>query len=281
MPRRISILGEVLAFATMQAMMAAGSSLESEMRRLSFFIGIFALFAALPAAAFDIDVMTDAEREAFRSEIRAYLLENPEVLMEAIAVLEERRNQGAQAAEVAMLEENREGIFNDGYSFVGGNPDGDVTIVEFLDYRCSFCKRVYPSVEELIASDGNIRFIVKEFPILGEASVLGSRYAIATKRIEGDEAYKAAHDALMILRGHLNDAALTRISDQNGFDHDAILAEMGSEDITEIIATNRALGNRLEIQGTPSFVMGDNFVRGFVELDQMRAIVEAVRQDQS
>ncbi len=251
------------------------------MRRLSILIGIMGLFAAVPAAALDIDAMTDAEREAFRSEIRAYLLESPEVLMEAIAVLEERRNQDAQHAEVAMLEDNREDIFNDGYSYVDGNPDGDVTIVEFLDYRCSFCKRAFPAVQELIASDGNIRFIVKEFPILGEASVLGSRYAIATKRIEGDDAYKVAHDTLMILRGELNHPALVRISGQNGFDHDAILAEMDSDEITEIIASNRALGSRLEIQGTPSFVMGDNFVRGFVELDQMRAIVEAVRLDQS
>ena len=251
------------------------------MRRLLILTGILAFFAALPAAAFEIDAMSDTEREMFRSEIRAYLLENPEVLMEAIALLEERRNQNAQAAEVGMLENNREDIFNDGYSYVGGNPDGDVTIVEFLDYRCGFCKRAFPAVEELISSDGNIRFIVKEFPILGDASVLGSRYAIATKQIEGDAAYKAAHDAMMILRGDLNDAALSRISDQNGFDHSAILAEMDAEYITEIIASNRALATRLEIQGTPSFVMGDNFVRGFVELDQMRAIVQAVRQEQS
>ena len=251
------------------------------MRRLLALTGILAIFAALPAVAFEIDEMSEAERASFRFEIRAYLLENPEVLMEAIAVLEERRNQDTQAAEVGMLEDNREDIFNDGYSYVGGNPDGDVTIVEFLDYRCSFCKRAFPSVEELIASDGNIRFIVKEFPILGDASVLGSRYAIATKQIEGDAAYKTVHDAMMIMRGDLNNAALSRISDQNGFDHSAIVAEMDAEYITEIIASNRALGQRLEIQGTPSFIMGDNFVRGFVELDQMRAIVEAVRQEQS
>ncbi|MGI9391200.1 MAG: DsbA family protein [Boseongicola sp.] len=251
------------------------------MFRLSIFSGILALFAALPAAAFDIDAMSESEREAFRSEIRSYLLENPEVLMEAISILEERRNQESQAADVSMLEDNRQAIFDDGYSYIGGNPDGDVTIVEFLDYRCGFCKRAFPAVQELIASDGNIRFIAKEFPILGEASVLGSRYAIATKRIEGDAAYKTAHDAMMVLRGDLNSAALIRISDKNGFDHDAIVAEMESEDITEIIASNRALGKKLEIQGTPSFIMGDNFVRGFVELDQMRAIVEAVRQDQS
>ena len=242
--------------------------------------GTLVLGFALPASAFDIDAMSDAEREVFRSEIREYLLEHPEVLMEAIAILEERRNQEAQAAEVAMLEENRQEIFNDGFSFVGGNPDGDVTIVEFLDYRCGFCKRAFPAVQELLASDGNIKFIVKEFPILGDASVLGSRYAIATRRVEGDAAYQTVHDALMLLRGELNDAALAMISNQNGFDHAAIVAEMDSEDVTDIIATNRALALQLDIQGTPSFIMGDTFVRGFVELDQMRAIVESIRQDQ-
>ncbi|MGI9395752.1 MAG: DsbA family protein [Boseongicola sp.] len=251
------------------------------MFRLSFFAWILSLFAALPALAFDIDAMSESEREAFRSEIRSYLLENPEVLMEAIAILENRRNQESQAADVAMLEDNRQDIFDDGYSFIGGNPDGDVTIVEFLDYRCGFCKRAFPAVQELIESDGNIRFIVKEFPILGEASELGSRYAIATKRIEGDAAYKTAHDAMMVLRGDLNGAALIRISEKNGFDHDAIVAEMESEEIKKIIASNRALGQKLKIQGTPSFIMGDNFVRGFVELDQMREIVQAVRQDES
>jgi protein-disulfide isomerase len=103
------------------------------MRRLLALTGILAFFTVLPASAFDIDAMSEAERDAFRFEIRAYLLENPEALMEAIAVLEERRNQDAQNAEVSMLEDNREDIFNDGYSYVGGNPDGDVTIVEFLD----------------------------------------------------------------------------------------------------------------------------------------------------
>jgi len=136
------------------------------------------LATAFPAFATNIDAMTTGERDAFRAEVRAYLLENPEVLMEAIAILEERRVQGAEQAEVAMLEQFSDQIFNDGYSYVGGNPDGDITMVEFLDYQCAFCKRAFPAVEELISSDGNIRFIVKEFPILGEASVLGSRYAL-------------------------------------------------------------------------------------------------------
>lgn len=236
--------------------------------------------APVSVGATDIGAMTEEEREAFRNEVREYLLENPEIIMEAVQVLEERRNLAAAQREQEMLDQNREEIFNDGYSYVGGNPDGDVTIVEFLDYRCGFCKRAFPEVEELIATDGNIRFIVKEFPILGPASTLGSQYAIAVKNLEGDDAYKFVHDELMQLRSELNDAALSRLSKEYSFDHDAILAEMGSEEVTRIIDANRELGNRLEIQGTPTFVMGENFVRGYVDLAQMRAIVDAIRAEQ-
>ncbi len=245
-------------------------------------IASIALMSALaaPAAAFDITEMSDQERSIFRSEIRDYLLENPEVLMEAIQSLEARRNQEAVAAEYSMLEDNRDAIFNDGYSFVGGNPDGDVTIVEFLDYRCSFCKRAFPEVEELIASDGNIRFIVKEFPILGEDSVLGSRYAIAAKMVEGDEAYKDIHDMLMLLGGALTEGSIARISKDLELDHDAITARMNDDDVSAIIASNQALGRTLQIQGTPTFIMGDNFVRGYVDLNQMRQIVESIRSEQ-
>ncbi len=238
------------------------------------------LATALPASATDIDAMTDGERDAFRAEVRAYLLDNPEVLMEAIAVLEERRAQDAAQADVALLENYGEEIFNDGFSYVGGNPDGDITVVEFLDYQCSFCKRAFPAVEELIAGDGNIRFIVKEFPILGDASVLGSRYAIAVKNLYGDDAYKTIHDELMLLRGGLTPQTLVRLSEDQNFDHDDIRAEMDNEDITRIIDANRDLAARLQIQGTPSFIMGDTFVRGFLELNQMRQVIASERQNQ-
>ena len=244
------------------------------------FLTAITLALATPAVAFDIEEMTAEERDIFRSEIRDYLLENPEVLMEAIAVLEQRRAEEAALAELKMLENNRDAIYNDGFSFVGGNPEGDVTIVEFLDYRCGYCKRAHPLVKELLATDGGIRYIVKEFPILGEESELASRYAIATKMLAGDEAYAELHDKLMEWSGPVNAGALGRISSDISIDHAAIVAHMNSDEVTEIIATNRALAQRLQIQGTPSFVMGDAFVRGFVELPQMRSMVEAVRRDQ-
>ena len=236
--------------------------------------------AAAPVAAFDIENMTDAERAAFGAEVREFLVSNPDVFLEVVQVLEQRRADEAVAAEIEMVQSNADALFNDGYSWIGGNPDGDVTIVEFLDYRCGFCKRAFPHVERLISTDGNIRIIVKEYPILGEASVMASRYAIATRNVEGDKAYKDVHDQMMALRGEVTEATLERISDDLGLDHDDIVVEMESPAIDEIIQANYALANALEIQGTPTFVMGERMVRGFVDLGQMQAIVADIRDGQ-
>jgi protein-disulfide isomerase len=152
-----------------------------------------------------------------------------------------------------------------------------VTIVEFLDYRCGFCRRAHPEVEALIAADSNIRLIVKEFPILGEQSVISSRFAVATLQLAGDDAYKAAHDALIAVRGELDERALRQIAVGLGLDADAILAHMGSDEVSQVIADNRALGQRLQINGTPSFVFADQVMRGYLTLDQMQALVEDAR----
>jgi hypothetical protein len=122
-------------------------------------LGLAAMLAAPPAAANPFEAMTVEEREAFRAELRAYLLENPEVLEEAIAVLEERRAQLQAEADIALVTANAEALFEDAGSWVGGNPEGDITVVEFIDYRCGYCRRAYQEVEELVATDGNIRFI--------------------------------------------------------------------------------------------------------------------------
>lgn len=231
----------------------------------------------LPAQALDLDNLTEAERATLHSEIRAYLLENPEVIMEAVAVLEERQAQGQAQADVDLVRANSDAIFNDGHSWVGGNPEGDITLVEFMDYRCGYCRRAVDEVNGLLEEDGDIRFIVKEFPILGEESVLASRFAIATQQVAGDEAYKSVHDALMAYNGAMNDTGFTRLADSLGLDANAIVAAMDSEAVTEVIAANHALGQRLQISGTPSFVMGDQMLRGFLPQDAMQDIANDIR----
>ena len=223
--------------------------------------------------------LTDAERTDFRAEVRAYLLENPEVLMEAIAVLESRQAEAETTRDERLATLNADVLVNDGFSYEGGNLDGDITIVEFIDYRCSFCRRAHPEVAELISSDGNIRIITKEFPILGEQSVLASQFAVATKIVAGDAAYKQVSDALMNLRSDVTPASLSSLASAFDLDTDAIFAEMESPAVQQVLANNRALGERMQISGTPTFVFGDQMVRGYVDLTQMRAIVEAERAD--
>ena len=236
-----------------------------------------ALCAALPAAAFDIAAMTDDERSAFRAEIREYLLENPEVLMEAIGVLEQREQAASAAADETLVADNSDAIFDDGVSWVGGNPDGDVTVVEFMDYRCGYCKRAFPEVESLLESDGNIRFIVKEFPILGEESVLASRFAVAVLRVGGDGAYEAVHDALMERRGAVTEDALQDLADDQGLDWDEVQTAMAAPETDAVLQANHALAATLGIQGTPTFVIGDQVVRGYVPADAMQEVIRQVR----
>ncbi|MGH1330533.1 MAG: DsbA family protein [Paracoccaceae bacterium] len=237
----------------------------------------FAASLALPAAAFDASTMNPAEREAFGAEIRAYLLQNPEVLMEAIAVLEKRQEEAQGVDDLALVATNAEAIFEDETSWIGGNPDGDITIVEFMDYNCGYCKKAHPEVSALLEADKNIRFIVKEFPILGETSVLGARFAIATRAVAGDAAYAQVHDTLMTLRGGISDKALDRVAKDLDLDANAIRKEMNSDATNAILQANSELAQRLAITGTPTFVMGENLVRGYVPLNAMQQIVDELR----
>lgn len=238
----------------------------------------FALLAGSATAA-DLTAMTDAEREAFRAEVRAYLMDNPEIIIEAVNLLEERKATAQAEADVSLVQANADEIFNDGFSWVGGNPDGDITLVEFMDYRCGYCRRAKPEVAKLLENDGNIRVIIKEFPILGEASMISSRFAIATRHVAGDEAYKQVHDALMEINSDLTDVTLRRLADGFGLDSDAILARMDSEDVTQEIAATRALAQRLQISGTPTFVLEDELLRGYLPADQMELIVADKRDN--
>ena len=232
---------------------------------------------ALAPATLGAQAMSDSERDAFRAEVRAYLLENPEVIMEAIGVLQERERLAEAAAEIEIVQANAAALFDDPTSFVGGNPNGDITIVEFMDYRCGYCKRAFPEVASLIRSDGNIRYIVKEFPILGEQSLAASQFALAARQVHGDDTYKIVHDALMEYRGDITEATLTRLSDSLALDTDQIFAAMDSSEVTDIIDRNRALAQTLQISGTPTFIVESQLVRGYLPLDQMQSVVAEER----
>ncbi|MFV0300709.1 MAG: DsbA family protein [Paracoccus sp. (in: a-proteobacteria)] len=234
------------------------------------------LLTATPVMAFDISAMSDAEKAAFGDAVRDYLMANPEVLIESINVLEERRAVDAAANDKLLVGQFEDEIFKDGHSWVGGNPEGDLTMVEFIDYRCGVCRQFNQEVHDLVEADGNIRLILKEFPILGQDSDTSARFAVAVKQIAGDEAYMKAHDKLITLRSGATLEALTKVAGEIGVDTDAVLAAMNSDAVSEVLRANRQLGEKMAIQGTPTFVIGDELLRGVPQAG-LTATVAAIR----
>jgi len=241
-------------------------------------LAILTVFWSIPAQAGGLGDMTADERTAFRAEIRAYLLETPEVLMEAIAVLEQRQQQNQVGSDQEMVAANAAAIFDDGFSYVGGNLDGDITLVEFLDYRCSYCRKAHADVAELIRTDGNIRFVIKEFPILGEQSDLASMLAVATLHKAGPDAYLKLNDILMTFGGNLTTNTMTGILNSLGVEPEPILAYMDDDAVKGHIAKVNKLAQNLQITGTPTFVVGKDMLRGYVPLANMRDIVADIRR---
>lgn len=223
-----------------------------------------------------ITEMSEPEREKLRTEIRAYLLEHPEVLMEAIQILETRREAGKLQADADLVAQNREAIFNDGVSWVGGNPEGDVTLVEFSDYRCGYCKRAHPDVQALVESDPKLRLVVKEFPILGPDSTATGRMALAALQIDPGR-YGSLNDALMRFDGQLTEAVAYQVAAQVGYDIAALKEAAADPEVDAQIAANYGLARTLGLEGTPSFIIGDRIIRGYLPLEALREAVAQAR----
>ena len=245
------------------------------MRRLALALSLCLM--PLAALAGGLGDMTPAEKDAFRGEVRQYLLDNPEVILEAMDLLQARKAAAEQQADVDMVQANAAAIFKDAASWVGGNPQGSVTIVEFMDYRCTYCRKAYAEMEDLVKNDGDIRFVVKEFPILGDDSLISAKFAIAMRMVHGDDAYKAAHDALIALRGSPDAATLGRLAADLGYDAAEVMAKMESAEVSAVIQANRDLAGALNITGTPTFVIDATMLRGYLPEEDMQKIVDQAR----
>jgi protein-disulfide isomerase len=235
-------------------------------------LAVAAAVAFPAAAAFDED-----ERAAIREEVRAYLLENPGVLREMIALLEAEEAEAQATADTELVARHRAALHDDGFSHVGGNPEGDVTVVEFIDYQCGFCRRAHPEVQALLDGDDGVRLVTKELPILGPGSELAARAAVATLIAEGPEAYERLGDALMTLQGEVTETSLEAALRQAELDPEAIRAGMDDEEVTRRLVETRGLAQAMGISGTPTFVIGERMVRGYMPLESMEALVAEAR----
>lgn len=208
--------------------------------------------------------------------IRDYILDHPEVVVEAIQRWQDQQRQ-AQAEQYKAVVQQRKGeIFDTSVGTTVGNPDGDVTVVEFMDYNCGYCRRVFPAVQQLAEEDGNVRILFKEFPILGPGSDFASRAALASRE---QGLYREFHNALMTSGKRLEKAQVLAIAEEVGLDVQQLQADMNDPAIDEIIRRNHALAQDLAINGTPGFVIGDEIVRGATSLEHLRQLITEARNE--
>ena len=235
--------------------------------------------ALLPQQTSAQDSFSKAQTEELHTIIRDYLLENPAILNEMIAKLQaaERDEQHKQARDA--IAQNAKQLFHNENDVVVGNPDGNVTMVEFFDYNCGYCKRSTADVLRLIEEDKDLRIVMKEFPILSEGSVIASRAALASKE-QGK--YWDFHLALMASRGSIGDEdKVMSIAAEAGLDVEKLKADMAAnaEAIERDIDANRALAQAIGINGTPAFVIDDTLVPGAMPYDQLATSVRIVREN--
>jgi protein-disulfide isomerase len=234
-------------------------------------VGIALMAAAMaraePAAAADLTV------EQIEKIVRDYLLREPKVVFEALQELQRQEAEATAARQKAAIAANQKKLLDDPLTPVGGNPDGDVTLVEFFDYRCTYCRRVVSSVRELLDEDGDLRVVFKDMPVLGPDSVRAARAALASRKQDG---YVPFHFALMA-SDDLSPAGIRAAAKSVGLDPDRLEADMDAPEVNAVIEANYALAHELGIEGTPAFVIGDQLIPGAVEKARLEHLIDDAR----
>jgi protein-disulfide isomerase len=241
------------------------------------------LFAALVALSLSLlaplafaqeKSITPEQKTEIEKIVRDYLVEHPEVIREAIQALQAKEEQSKADAQTQAVLQNKDALFNDPDSPVAGNPMGDVTVVEFFDYHCPYCKVVAGPLQQLIQEDKGVRLVLKEFPILGEDSGLASQAALAAV---AQGKYWAFHQALMEFRGKFTMDVIKALATKVGLDPAKLEADMALPQIEPQISATHKLAQTLNISATPTFIIGDQVVEGAVPLEQLKELIKKAR----
>lgn len=209
-----------------------------------------------------------------RAVVRQYLLDNPEVIVEALQAYETRQQAAESQRQRAAIVAQAEILNHDPEAPVLGNPEGDVTLVEFFDYRCPYCKRMTDTLEQLIAEDPELRVVMKEFPILSQESVEAARAALAAVR---QEKYEEFHFALMEGGGSFTEDEIMAVAASVGLDEERLRADMQDPAIDTALRRNHGVAEKIGVTGTPAFIIGDTLLPGAVSIDQLRALIAETR----
>jgi len=219
--------------------------------------------------------LSQPQADQVKEIVQKTLMENPKIILDALeAYQKQTRAEAAENTKKAIATRAND-IYNNPSSPVMGKPDGNITVVEFFDYNCGYCKAVFHPIRDAVLQDGNIKFVFKEYPILGESSVYASKAALAANK-QGK--YVEFHTALMDFRGNKDEAAITQIATTLGLNVAQLKADMNSPEIQQIIDADRNLGMALGVNGTPGFIIGDKLYPGALDADSFKKTVQDFRQ---
>ena len=236
------------------------------------------LIAGIGSVSAGEQSLSAEQQSKIQELIRQYIIDHPEIILESIHKMEAREERERAERTRKNLIAMRDQLAKDPSSPVGGNRNGDVTIVEFFDYRCGYCKRVLPTILKILKTDPNVRYVFKEFPILGPNSVTAARAALAAWRIDPAK-YQKFHFALMESRGQLAESKVMAIASKIGFDVNALKAAMQTPDIKKTMEKNQQLAQALNISGTPAFVIGGELVPGAIDFATIQRLIAKARKN--
>ena len=217
------------------------------------------------------------QRKEVKDIIKKYLQKNPETIIQSIQTMREQQKNNITERNQKNVAIYKELILNDPTSPTSGNPEGDITVVEFFDYSCGYCKRIFPNLKRLMKEDENVRFVFKELPILSPQSEFAARAALATWR-QDNKKYMAIHSAFMNLKGNFSEMRILRIAKNIGLNITQLKKDIKSLTLDKIIIGNRQLAEKLNINGTPGFIIGNNIIPGAVKLETLKEIIADVRK---
>jgi len=224
-----------------------------------------------------VAVAAEMSQEEFEQRVRTYLLEHPEVLMEAVNRLEAKQGEQEAAEARTVLKDYAADVFQDPASPVSGNPKGEVTLVEFFDYNCPYCRGMVSVITKAEAADPWLRIVYKEFPILGPGSMFAAKAALAANK-QGK--YVTFHRALYQLRGPVDEAKVLEVAANVGLDIQRMKADMQDAAIEGALEKNVKLAKTLRITGTPGFVVGDQITTGATDFDGLQSLIAKGRSGQ-
>jgi protein-disulfide isomerase len=235
-----------------------------------------ALTAAAPARA---QAFSAEQRGEIERIIRDFLVKNPAVVQEVLAEVEKHQQAAEAEKHRQAVKENAEALFSSPRQVVLGNPQGNVTMVEFFDYNCGFCKRALTDMLDLLKSDPNLKFVLKEFPVLGEGSVQAAQVAVAVRmQDKTGKKYLDFHQKLLASRGQADKARALAAAKEVGFDVARLERDMNSEEAKATIAESMRLAEAIGVSGTPSYVVGTEVVVGAIGVDALRQKISAERK---